>query len=154
MRLIAKRAEKQARRDRATVDAERPRSEQPRREKCILSQAECPKHGGKCQYWDERGKTALAENSAHNDQINSKGRHLEDQERHEIRQTGDESTKQQENRWVVKEPILDTRCGCLFFGSIVRGLVVGEFGCTRVGQASGRIEANEIGARGGVERHD
>jgi len=38
MRLIAKRAEKQARRDRPTIDAEGPCSEQRRRQKCILSE--------------------------------------------------------------------------------------------------------------------
>jgi len=54
-------------------------------QKCILSQAECPEHGGKCQYWDERCETAIVEDSAHNDQINSKGRRLEHQERHEVR---------------------------------------------------------------------
>jgi len=67
---------------------------------------------------------------------------------------GEEGTKQQEDRWVVKKSIFDTGRGCPLFGGIVRGLVVGEFRRTGVGQAPSRIEADEIGARGGVERYD
>ena len=154
MRLITQRPEKQAGCDRPPIDVERPGPEQRRGKKCVLPQAERPEHGGKRQHRDERAKTALAEDAAHNDQKKNEGDRLEDQESHNIGQTGEGRAKQHEDRRVIKKSIFDAGCGRPLFRGIVRRLVVGEFGRAGVGQASGGIEADKIGAHGRAERHD
>ena len=154
MRLVADGPKTKSGKDRPAVDPQRASAEQRRRQKRILPQAERPKGCRERQNRDDRRPAALGQNLPHHDQAKGERRRLEDEECRQIRQTGKGGAQQQEDRRVVEEPVLDAGRGGALFGGVVGGLVVGEFRCAGIGQGSGRIKADEIGAGGPGERHD
>ena len=154
MRLVAERPKTDPGKHRPAVDPQRAGAEQCRRQKRILPQAERPEGCRERQYRDDRRPVALGQNLPHHDQTEGERCRLEDQERRQIRHTGKGGAQQQKNRRVVEESVLDAgRCGALF-GGVMGGLVVGQFRLAGIGQGSGRIKADEIGAGGPGKRHD
>jgi hypothetical protein len=67
---------------------------------------------------------------------------------------GEDDTKQQKRWRIIKEIVIyPGGCGALF-GGVMRGSVVGELRHPVIGQASRRVEADKICARGFPERDD
>src|SRR5437762_10346170 len=67
---------------------------------------------------------------------------------------GENSTKQQEWRGIIKEIVSYSSCRGALFGSVVLSSVVCKLGHPGVGQASGRVEADKISTGGFRERDD
>src|SRR5882724_1429434 len=66
----------------------------------------------------------------------------------------EDETKKQKRRRVIKEIVIYPGSRGALFGGVMRGSVVGKLRRPGVGQASSRVEADKIGARGFRERDD
>src|ERR1700740_1341220 len=123
MRLIAECPKKQTRERWSAVDEKRGRPKQSRGQKRVLSQAERPQHRREGEKAHEDCPVAVAHDAARDKQIQEQASCLEDQERRNIRQMGEDGTKQQKWRWVKKEVIIYPYGRGALFGRVVFGSI-------------------------------